>query len=194
MAGISALAAPHERGGRGLVAVGEQDDAIERIAADHLFGVHGGQVAAEHGSGAEVDLAEGDSGEFQREAAGLQDAALDGFGEGAQMAVAGVELAPGVADADERTGHIGAVVAHGGGEGAVGEAADAVFVEEGLGAVHGCGFRFWICFTTEAQRAQREICTDLRLRGEMNFTQMPVVAGKRLFWPSGHLARVVQQA
>ena len=86
-----------------------------------------------------MDFAEGDGGEFQREAAGLQDAALDGFGEGTQVAVAGVELAPGVADADEGAGHIGAVVAHGGGEGAVGEAADAVFVEEGLAAGWGHG-------------------------------------------------------
>lgn len=138
----------HQRGRRGLVAIGQQDDAIERVAADHLLGVHGRQVAAEHGSRAEVGFAEGDGGEFQREAAGLQDAALDRFADLAQVAVAGVELAVGVADADERASHIGAVVAHSGGEGAVGEAGDAFFAEEGLGAAggHGANFRF---LTTE---------------------------------------------
>ena len=112
----------HQRGGRSLVAVGQQHDAIQRVAADHLLSVHGRQVAVEHGGGAEVDLAEGDGGEFQREAAGLQDAAFDRLADLAQVAVAGVELAVCVADADERAGHIGAVIAHGGGEGAVGQA------------------------------------------------------------------------
>ena len=139
--GISALAAPIKRGGRGLVAIGQQDDAIERIAADHLLGVHGGEVAAEHGGRAEVDLAEGDGGEFEREAAGLQDAAFDRFAELAEVAVAVIEFAEGVADADKGAGHIGAVVAHGGGEGAVGQAGDAAFVEEGSGC--GIGFGSW---------------------------------------------------
>ena len=138
----------HQRGGRSLVAVGQQHDAIQRVAADHLLSVHGRQVAVEHGCRAEVDFAQGDGGEFQREAAGLQDAALDRFADAPQVAVAGVELAVGVADADERAGHVGAVVAHGGGEGAVGQAGDAVFVEEGLGAGrglgHGSGFRVFL--------------------------------------------------
>ena len=86
-----------------------------------------------------MNLAEGDGGEFQREAARVQDTALDRFADLAQVAVAGIELAVGVADADERTGHVGAVVAHGGGKGAVGQAGDAVFVEEGLAAGGGFG-------------------------------------------------------
>ena len=73
-------------------------------------------------------------GKFQRQTAGLQYAALDRLGEYAQVAVAVIELAVGIADADQRTRHIGAVVAHSGGESAMGQAGDAVFVEEGLGA------------------------------------------------------------
>ena len=67
--------------------------------------------------------------------------ALDRFADLAQVAVAGIELAVSVADADERTRHVGGVVAHGGGKGAVGQAGDAVFVEEGLAA--GGGFGSW---------------------------------------------------
>ena len=137
----------HERGGRGLVAVGEQDDAGQRIAADHLLGVHRRQVAAEHGSRAEVDLAQRDGGEFEREAAGLGDAAFDRFADGAQVAVAVVELAVGVADADERAGHIGGLVARGGGEGAADEPGDALGAEEVLGAFGGLGHgvRTFVC-------------------------------------------------
>ena len=158
MAGISAAGGAHERGGGGLVAVGEQDDAVEGVAADHLFGIHGGEVAVEHGCWAKVDFAEGDGGEFEGRAAGLEDAAFDGIGEGAEVAVAGVELAVGVADANEGAGHIGAVVAHGGGEGAVGQARDAVFVEECLGAGewgHGSGFLFFFLLPQSTPRAHR---------------------------------------
>ena len=70
--GMSALAAPINAAGRGLVAIRQQHDAIKRVAADHLFGVHRRQVAIEHRGRAEVNLAEGDGGEFQREAARLQ--------------------------------------------------------------------------------------------------------------------------
>ena len=56
----------HQRGGCGLVAIGQQHDAIQRIAADHLFGVHRRQIAIEHGSRAEVDFTQRDGGEFQR--------------------------------------------------------------------------------------------------------------------------------
>ena len=73
-------------------------------------------------------------GEFQRQTARLGDAALHRFGEHAQVAIAVVEFAIGIADADQGPRHIVAVIAHGGGEGAVGQAGDAVFVEEGLAA------------------------------------------------------------
>ena len=152
----------HQRGWRGLITIGEQDDATERIAADHLFGVHRRQVAAEHGGRAEVDFAQRDGGEFEREAARLQHAALDRFAHGAQVAVAVVELAVGVADADERAGHISRLVARGGGEGAAGEAGDALGAEEVLGAGLGHGGFAFSFFTAETQRTQREISTDWR--------------------------------
>jgi len=78
--GYVCAAHAHERSGRGFVAVDEEDDAVERLAADHLLGVHGCQVAVEHGGGVEVDLAQGDGGKLQREAACLPHAAFDGLG------------------------------------------------------------------------------------------------------------------
>ena len=133
----------HQRGRRRFVAIRKQDDAAERVAADHLFGVHGREVATEHGCRAEVNLAQRDGGEFQREAAGLQHTAFDRFTDFPQVAVAVVELAVRIADADERSVHVGAVVAHGGGEGAPDQAGDALGVEEVLAAFGSHQYRLY---------------------------------------------------
>jgi hypothetical protein len=83
-----------------LVAAGQRDDAVERVRADGLLDVHRHQVPVEHRRRLHQGLAERDDGELQREAAGLQHAALDRLGEPAQVDVAVDELAPAVADPD----------------------------------------------------------------------------------------------
>ena len=91
----------HNRGRCGLVAAGEEHDAVERVGADRLFHVHAGQVAVEHGGGLHQRLAQGHHREFNREAACFVNATLDHFGDDAEMSVAGGEIRPGVADADD---------------------------------------------------------------------------------------------
>ena len=77
-----------------------------------LLGLHGEEIAVEHGRRFDERLGERHRRQFDRKAAGLPDAALDVFGARAQMAVAGVDVAPGVEDADDRLADpVGAVVA-----------------------------------------------------------------------------------
>ena len=67
-----------------------------------LLDVHGGEVAEEHGGRPHRHLAQRGDRELEREAAGIEHAVADMLGDGAEMRVAGVELGPGVADADDR--------------------------------------------------------------------------------------------
>ena len=99
---IAAGRAHHQRR-RGLVAAAEQDDAVDRVAADRFLDVHAHEVAEQHRRRPQVRLAERGDGEFERQAAGFPDAALDVIGERPQMRVARRQLRPGVADADDGT-------------------------------------------------------------------------------------------
>src|SRR4051812_466852 len=72
------------------------------MGADVLFDVHGGQVAEQHGGGPHRHLAERRDRELEREAPGIEHAVADMLGDGAEMGVAGVQLGPSVADADDR--------------------------------------------------------------------------------------------
>ena len=92
----------HEQGRRGLVAADQQHHAVERVAADRFLDLHGGEVAKQHGVGPQRVLAQRHGGELERHPAGLPDAALHMVGELAQRGVAGVEVGPAVADADDR--------------------------------------------------------------------------------------------
>ena len=92
----------HEQRRRGLVAAHEQHDAIERIAADGFLDVHAGEIAEQHGGGTQLRFTERHHGEFERKTAGLVDAALHELRELAEVTIAGSQLAPGVADADDR--------------------------------------------------------------------------------------------
>jgi hypothetical protein len=92
----------HQQGRGGLVAADQQHHAVHRIAADGFFDVHAGQVTGQHGGRAQVRFAAREHREFDREAARLQDAALDVFGDLAEVGVAGGEFGPGIADADDR--------------------------------------------------------------------------------------------
>ena len=92
----------HQQAGRGLVAAAEQDRAVDRMGAQQLLGLHGEEVAIQHGGRLDERLGQRDGRQLQRKAAGLQHAALHVLGAGAQMGVAGVDVAPGVDDADHR--------------------------------------------------------------------------------------------
>jgi hypothetical protein len=77
-----------------------------------LLAFHGEEIAVEHGRGFDEGLGERHRRQLDGKAAGLPDAALDVFRPLAQMAVAGVDVAPGVEDADHRlAGPVGAVIA-----------------------------------------------------------------------------------
>ena len=102
IAGRSQLAAPMIERRRGLVAAAEQDDAVDRVAADRLLDVHRREVAEQHRGRPQARLAERHHRELERHAARLPDAALDVLGELAEVHVARRQLRPGVADADDR--------------------------------------------------------------------------------------------
>ena len=112
-----------------LVAAAEQHDAVHRLGADHLLDVHRHQVAELQAGRAEEHLAERDHREFQRQAAGGEHAALHRLEQFGEVAVAVVEAARRVADADDGTHQHLVRIAHGAGEGAAeieGEVAVAV--------------------------------------------------------------------
>ena len=85
-----------------LVAAGEQDDTIERVGADRLLDVHRHQVPVQHRRRLHQRLAQRHHRELEREAARLQHAALDRLSQPAKVDVAVHELAPAVADPDQR--------------------------------------------------------------------------------------------
>ena len=102
----------HDQAGRGLVAAAHQHRAVDRMAAQQLLAFHGEEVAVEHGRRFDERLGQRHRRQLDGKAAGLPDAAFHVFGARAQMPVAGVDVAPGVEDADHRlAGPVGAVVA-----------------------------------------------------------------------------------
>ena len=72
------------------------------MAAQQLLRLHRQEIAVEHGRRLDEGLGQRHRRQLDREAAGLQHAALDVLGARAQMRVAGVDLAPGIDDADHR--------------------------------------------------------------------------------------------
>ena len=92
---------PHDLCRGGFIAAAKQHDGVDGIGPDALLHVHGHQVAEEHGRRLHEHLAKRNGGEFQGKAAGPPNAAFYGFGHLFQVGVAVVELAPGIADADD---------------------------------------------------------------------------------------------
>ena len=86
----------HEPGRR------RQHHAVNRVAANAFLHVHADQIAIEHRGGAHQHFAGGHHRELQRPAARLPHAFLHEIGDLAEVRVAGVQLAPGVADANHR--------------------------------------------------------------------------------------------
>src|SRR5690606_17199146 len=76
----------------------EQDDAVDRIAADGLLNVHGRQIAKQHRRGPQLRLPKRHDRELEGEAACLVNTALDELGELAEMPITRCQLRPRVAD------------------------------------------------------------------------------------------------
>ena len=103
----------HDETGRGLVAAAEQDRAVDRVGAQQFFRLHGEEIAIQHGRGLLERFGERDRRHLQRETARLQNAALHVLRPLAQVCVAGIDIAPGVDDADDRAfAPIALVIAH----------------------------------------------------------------------------------
>ncbi len=105
-AGDVEAAKRHDGGGHVLVAAGDADEAVEGVAASDEFDGVGDDFAGDerglHAFGAHGDaVGDGDGVELHGGAAGFADALLDGFGDLAEMEVAGADLGPGVGDADD---------------------------------------------------------------------------------------------
>ena len=86
----------------GFVAAHQQHHTVERVGADGFLHVHAGQIAVEHGGRPHQGLAERHDRELQREATGLVHPNLHLLGQRTEVAVAGRQLAEGVADANHR--------------------------------------------------------------------------------------------
>ena len=95
-------AGTHDRGRSGLVAACQQDYAIHGVGPECFLDVHAGQISEQHGGRAHQGFAQGHDRELDREASGLVDPLLDLFRQDAEVAVAGSQFRPGVADADDR--------------------------------------------------------------------------------------------
>ena len=102
IAGRSADAAAIICAGNRLVAAADQHHGVHRLGADHLLGVHRHQVAQEHAGRVRERLVDRDRRELHRQPAREHHAALDRVDELRHVAVAGVVVAEGVGDADDR--------------------------------------------------------------------------------------------
>jgi hypothetical protein len=76
--------------------------AVERMRSQQLLGLHGKEVAIEHGGRLDEGLGDRVRRQLEREAAGLEHAALDVLDPLLEVGVAGVDVGPGVEDADHR--------------------------------------------------------------------------------------------
>src|SRR5579884_4272170 len=91
----------HDQAGCGLVTAAHQHRAVDGMTAQELLGLHRQQIAVEHRRRLDEDLAQRQGRQFDRKTTGLQHATFDVFRSGAQMAVTGIEIAPGIDDADD---------------------------------------------------------------------------------------------
>ena len=101
-AGQAGAEGTHQEARRGLVAAAHQHRAVDRMAAQQLLGLHCEQVAIEHGGRPDEGFGERDRRQLDRQAAGLQHAALDVVDALPEVAVTRVDVGPGVDDRDHR--------------------------------------------------------------------------------------------
>ena len=91
----------HDLGGEGLVAATDQHHRIHGLGTNHFLGVHGHEVAQEHGGGMGETFADGNGGEHHRQTAREQNAALYAFDQVGHIAVAGIVVTEGVGHTDD---------------------------------------------------------------------------------------------
>ena len=152
----------HDQARRGLVAAAHQNRAVDRMAAQQLLAFHGEKIAIEHGRRLDEGLGKRHRRQLDRKPAGLIDAAFDVLGAIAQMPMAGVDLAPGIDDADHRLADpIGAVVAELAQPRAMAERAQIVLAEPAVAAqLFG---RFSVCGCHSKALTLGIICTKCAL-------------------------------
>ena len=85
----AAARSSHQQRRRSLIAADKEHDTVDWIAADQLLHVHRREIAEEHGRRSKIGFSERHHWELNREAARLQHAAADMFGEVTKMRVAG---------------------------------------------------------------------------------------------------------
>ena len=92
---------PHHLGRQGLVAAADQHHGIHGLGADHLLAVHRHQIAQQHAGGMGEGLMQADGGKDHGQRAGEHDPALHRLDDLGHIAVAGIEIAMGIGDADD---------------------------------------------------------------------------------------------
>ncbi len=117
----------HQKCGRRFVATAHQNATVGRIGAQELLGFHREEIAVHHGGGFLKCFAERERGHLDWKTASLPDAALDIFGSFTQMAVAGIDVAPGVDNRDDGLSSVvGLDAAHRSSAGTVAERAQVI--------------------------------------------------------------------
>ena len=94
----------HELDGSGLVAAADEDHGVHRLRPHHLLGVHRHQVPEKHARRVREQLVEGDGGERHRQSAREHHPPFHRLDEARDARVAGVVVAAGIRDADDRPG------------------------------------------------------------------------------------------
>src|SRR5215216_6985225 len=90
----------HDAGGRGLVATGGENDAVERITVKHLDEAKIGEIAIQGGSRTFAGFLDGMDREFDGNTARSGDAVSDTFGQFQMVTVARRKVAARLRDAN----------------------------------------------------------------------------------------------
>src|SRR5215216_2309035 len=101
MAGRSMVIAPMSRAGV-VLSQPHQHRAVYRVRAQELLGLHGEEVPVQHRRGFLERLGERHRGHLDRKPTGLPNATFDLLGPLPKVGVAGVYVAPGIDDSDNR--------------------------------------------------------------------------------------------
>ncbi len=92
----------HDLRRQGLVAAADHDNGVHRLGADHLLGIHRHQIAQIHRGRMRKTFGDRNGRKHHRHRAGQHHAALHRLDDLRHVAVAGIVIAVGVGDADDR--------------------------------------------------------------------------------------------